>query len=473
MNGQRRSYKGQLCTVRYVGKLPPWGEETALGVEWDDPSRGKNDGSLNGVSYFVTKFKGAGSFVKASKPSDEERSFERAMWEKYVSDEGTQTAVIQVSRSKFIENVGVEKFHRRQKQLDKLQVASVAHMCVGDSPSTVDMGMLRQLDLGYNLISNWATVVTICSRMPRLETLVLNGNRFNPLGETSDHISQVTEVSLISTMMPIPEISTLGALFPNLKTLNLAHNKLNCIENKHLPFEKLVTLDLSFNEFEEVPPVAVETLNLSHNSIKSIAGAQLPSQVKVLNVSYCEISSWDSIDAINESNVHTLRINGNPFDEDMDDQEKESRILGRCGKITKLNGQTISPREREDAELYFMSLVAKGQISYNASSQRWKELCAIHGEPASRQEKEEETTIHSRLVDPVVTYDGTEKTIQVLKTMTVPKFRATLAKHFKLSPLRVVVKYYQDGEYTVLEGNRPLNDLNIPLDRFLLEKKSG
>lgn len=49
--GQRRSYDGALCTVRYIGEVAgttgSW-----LGVEWDDPSRGKHDGQHKGVRYF-------------------------------------------------------------------------------------------------------------------------------------------------------------------------------------------------------------------------------------------------------------------------------------------------------------------------------------------------------------------------------------------------------------------------------------
>lgn len=49
--GQRRSYDGALCTVRYIGEVAgttgSW-----LGVEWDDPSRGKHDGQHKGVRHF-------------------------------------------------------------------------------------------------------------------------------------------------------------------------------------------------------------------------------------------------------------------------------------------------------------------------------------------------------------------------------------------------------------------------------------
>lgn len=52
--GQRLSLKGQTCTVRYVGpvtgKAGDW-----LGVEWDDPTRGKNNGMYDGHQYFNCK----------------------------------------------------------------------------------------------------------------------------------------------------------------------------------------------------------------------------------------------------------------------------------------------------------------------------------------------------------------------------------------------------------------------------------
>lgn len=49
--GQRLSLKGQTCTVRYVGAVAEKKGEW-LGVEWDDASRGKHDGTHDGTSYF-------------------------------------------------------------------------------------------------------------------------------------------------------------------------------------------------------------------------------------------------------------------------------------------------------------------------------------------------------------------------------------------------------------------------------------
>jgi len=42
--GQRLSYRGELCTVRYQGAVDGK-SDSYLGVEWDDDTRGKHDGN--------------------------------------------------------------------------------------------------------------------------------------------------------------------------------------------------------------------------------------------------------------------------------------------------------------------------------------------------------------------------------------------------------------------------------------------
>ena len=50
--GERLSLKHELCTVRYVGPVADK-QGIWLGVEWDDPKRGKHDGSHDGLLYFT------------------------------------------------------------------------------------------------------------------------------------------------------------------------------------------------------------------------------------------------------------------------------------------------------------------------------------------------------------------------------------------------------------------------------------
>jgi dynactin complex subunit len=49
--GQRLSFDGALCTVRYIGKVEGTKDDW-LGVEWDDPTRGRHSGEHQGIEYF-------------------------------------------------------------------------------------------------------------------------------------------------------------------------------------------------------------------------------------------------------------------------------------------------------------------------------------------------------------------------------------------------------------------------------------
>ena len=70
---RRLEYQGVYATVRYFGPLkhlPADKHDPHLwvGVEWDDPSRGKHNGTVDGVVYFVTEDnKNSGSLLKIDK----------------------------------------------------------------------------------------------------------------------------------------------------------------------------------------------------------------------------------------------------------------------------------------------------------------------------------------------------------------------------------------------------------------------
>ena len=66
--GERLIIAKHRATVRYVG--PVEGQEgTWVGVEWDDPSRGKHDGTTGGRRYFACGCDSptAASFLRISK----------------------------------------------------------------------------------------------------------------------------------------------------------------------------------------------------------------------------------------------------------------------------------------------------------------------------------------------------------------------------------------------------------------------
>lgn len=83
-----------------------------LGVDWDDKTRGRHDGSHNGKHYFDATYSTSGSFVRPIKV-DVGRPFLEAVKERY----GTFDLDIYGHSigSKVIEVVGMEKLAKKQR----------------------------------------------------------------------------------------------------------------------------------------------------------------------------------------------------------------------------------------------------------------------------------------------------------------------------------------------------------------------
>lgn len=82
--GDRIQCEDQLGTVRYIGAVAPH-QGLWLGVEWDDPSRGRHDGSVNGIQYFKSSKPKAASFVRPNKVK-KCKNFTEALRERYGYD---------------------------------------------------------------------------------------------------------------------------------------------------------------------------------------------------------------------------------------------------------------------------------------------------------------------------------------------------------------------------------------------------
>lgn len=125
------------ATVRYVG--PVAGQAGLwVGVEWDDPSRGKHDGSTGGAKYFdVAGGPTAGSFVRSEKvaPGAPLLAALRARYNNEAA-EGAPGAAAACDRAVYVpsasgarrvlvELVGEEEVTRRQRRTELLERARV------------------------------------------------------------------------------------------------------------------------------------------------------------------------------------------------------------------------------------------------------------------------------------------------------------------------------------------------------------
>ena len=53
--GQRIAIDADIGVIRYIGEVEGH-DGTWLGIDWDNPGRGKHDGSVNGKVYFKSRF---------------------------------------------------------------------------------------------------------------------------------------------------------------------------------------------------------------------------------------------------------------------------------------------------------------------------------------------------------------------------------------------------------------------------------
>lgn len=186
--GQRLSYDGALCTVRYQGPLAST-RGTWLGVEWDDTRRGKHDGSYQGQRIFscLSKSTTAASFVRPSRPTDRPRTFLEALRFKYGGKVAPGEAVNPVEISgKAVEEIGFDKIRRQQAELqdlrvavlDELQLCGIArepltpeslHRARDDIAQTCPN--IIELDLGWSLLETWQDVAEICRPLQKLRIL--------------------------------------------------------------------------------------------------------------------------------------------------------------------------------------------------------------------------------------------------------------------------------------------------------------
>lgn len=202
--GQRISFDSLLCTVRYVGPVASTQKEW-LGVEWDDPTRGKHGGEHQGVKYFSCKdfassqpkksvlmlmqiigrssSKTAASFVRPSRATDPAQSFIEAVHQKYASGI-TERRNISIAESqieisgKIVQEVGFDKIRQQLAQLHELKIVIVDGMRVAlartdDRRIQEVCPRIVELDLSRNLFEYCDEIMKICLELENLRVLRL------------------------------------------------------------------------------------------------------------------------------------------------------------------------------------------------------------------------------------------------------------------------------------------------------------
>uniref|UniRef100_A0A8C9AZ44 Tubulin-specific chaperone E n=1 Tax=Prolemur simus TaxID=1328070 RepID=A0A8C9AZ44_PROSS len=338
----------EYATVRFSGIVPPvagcW-----LGVEWDNPERGKHDGSHEGTVYF------------------------------------------------------------KCSQLSKLQDISLrncAVSCAGEKGGIAKAcPNIRKVDLSKNLLSSWDEVIHIADQLRHLEDLNLSENKLRcPSGSAplTGAFSALKVLVLNRTGITWAEVLRCASACPVLEELYLESNDIVISERPTDVLQTVKLLDLSSNRLIDESQLfliaylpRLEQLILSDIGISSIhfpdAGigckTSMFPNLQYLVVNDNQISQWSFINELDKlRSLHALSCNRNPLTEgDKAAQTTRQLIIAKIGQLRTLNKCKILPEERRGAELDYRK----------AFGNEWKKAGG-HQDPARNRPDEAFLAAHPR-----------------------------------------------------------------------------
>ncbi|KAF8798138.1 RNI-like protein [Phlegmacium glaucopus] len=499
--GARINLHNHLGTIKYAG---PVNNTTGiwLGVEWDDPERGKHDGSKDGKQYFTCQLKNAGSFIRPTSHLVYGVSFLTALVSKYVEElhgSDTQEKVVLGSSQGAIEveAVSLDKIRQRFSRLDQLREVSLEYMNVskGDEPGRIleSCPNVRGLDLSSNLLPSWEIIAEITRELPLLRRLSLNRNRLqlpSNIQSMEGAFQSLTDLQLNATFLSWTEIQTITSTMPKLQLIEMGYNQLSCLSGVIRSYDcnvQVINLDTnncsdwvhlctSFSEYR-----SLQRIVLTSNRIGTIPFPNRPEDsvlsIKYLSLSNNLLSAWSDIDALScwIPTLETLTMGGNPLTIDTE-LGKHSRpfIIARIPSLLTLDGAAISPKERTDSELFYMStIMQQGPTSDDAkrkSHYHWLDLCNKHGTPREvvNQHKSHDK-LGNRLIE-LMLYQandqaqGTvETSLRVLPTMSLRNLRLKICKTLRYDARNTSIDCWlrmPNGSLTTLGHENDTRDLD-------------
>ena len=336
---------------------------------------------------------------------------------------------------KNIEEVGFEKVRRQIANLKQLRIIVVDTLRInrpearsqipGPRPFDITNTCPRvwELDISRNLFETWAEIIDICRQLPRLTNLRADGNRItnvtssiyvDTLGKIP--FTQLKELSLSDTLLHWDDVAGIAQHLPVLSILTANGNEYQQLSDAALPsrIEVLYLERNEFQSFEALKPVAklqsLRSMSLRENPIDRTTDSGMrpqdvltfPVSLVEINIPYCCIHDWSLIDDLGHicPGLTSLRVAHNPLFESLISADGDPLTpddgymltLARLGQLTRLNFSAITPKERLNAELYYLSQI-KLELSLVSDDQapmivgrhpRYQELCSFYSQPDQR-----------------------------------------------------------------------------------------
>ncbi|XP_045187211.2 tubulin-specific chaperone E-like isoform X2 [Mercenaria mercenaria] len=504
--GARLECEGYRATLKYIGPVSPT-KGIWLGVEWDDPDRGKHDGTHECHTYFKTKHPKSGSFIRVKK-ANFGVPFMTAVKDRYGKIEDENAGVIteelyvvdEQNQQTVVEMVGARKVNDLQSKVDALKEVALRGMSVYGTLESHDLSVLvpsiEILDLSQNLMSSWAQVAMITKQLKNLNSLNVSENNLELPPDPKLLLSSFSHIKVLflnRTGYSWQQILQCCDMFPNLEQIHACFNcieKLSSVEGR-IQNVRLVNLESNkisdwsqYLQLGHLPKL--ETLIASDNGITAI---QFPSnsslatdmftQLHTLTLNNNGISEWNSINELNKlARLEELRLKSNAILDLATPQTVRQLLIAKLKHAKLINRTEVTSEERKGAEIDYLKRFGPEWVKSGGSQDvnrnkpsaeflknhpRFQDLVQIWGAPEDSEMQQQSTSLKNSLITVKIACPSmpdkkvTEKKLP--DTMTIQKLKALIYRLYKL-----------DTEIQLSYLSQKMNGEEIELDndqRFL------
>lgn len=400
---------GHQGTLKYVG---PVGDTKGqwLGIDWDDPTRGKHNGTYEGVEYFKARHPTSGSFIRPGKarfgiscPQAIKMRYGLINDKLAGIDRDTLASLQKEMNAPFLEVVGFSKVNKKQSKFDQLKIVWLREHYVSSAGTPGELAELcpnlQELDISRNLINSWQIVADICCQLPSLIRLNVSENHL-PTNEhlisLKDSFLSVNHLTMARMNYNWLEIEQCMCMFSALQELSVSFNFVSTIQKppKDSNLSRICKLTLEGNlisSWDEVLKLGslacLEYLNLNSNRLDKI---EFPSDkptskttvfpaLRQLHLCENNISEWQSVSELEKlMNLEDLKFRENPILKNESIETVRQLIIARISNLKFLNGTEILNDERRGAEYDYLKLYLSKWVETESSSERRDEFIREH-----------------------------------------------------------------------------------------------
>jgi hypothetical protein len=307
-------------------------------------------------------------------------------------------------------------------------------------------------------------------------------------------LREITELELDNMLVSWDAIKTIVDLFPTLSALSVSSNYFTSLSCP-LP-DGITSLTLEYNEFtimwDLIPLRQLKTLEVLHlkgNKISRIdkEGYQLSSfhafgeRLRYVDLSYNAVASWSFVDDLPQifPGLEELRLSHNPIYEGLSKEDGTATsveegymlTLARLGNLKSLNFSKITAADRTNAEVFYLSRIAKAMAEVPESEEhtvtlqhkRYSQLCEKYGAPVVVRKIEGAVNpnfLEARLIKfsfylPSKPQAGREEAFtqlrEIPKSFDVYRVKGIVGKMFDVSPLKIRL-IWETGEWDPVAG---------------------